>query len=287
MKRIGHLYESLLDKDFIKSVILKASKGKTKRKMVQKVLGNLDFYVNDLYNMISTDKIVLKSTRQRTIKERGKERLITISPFYPNQCLDYLLVEVLQPVIKKPMYQYCVGNVDKRGIVFGKKYIEKNISKYKYFIKLDIHHFYQSIDTKILIKLLERKIKDKRFIDFASIVIDKECLPIGCYYSQWLSNFYLCEFDHFIKEELRVPFYVRYVDDMLLMGNNKRQLKCAQYEIIRYLQKLNLELKRKEQVLNIFKNNISFLGFLFKKYETKLDYTFHYIIILFIKFNRL
>lgn len=270
MKRYGYLFDKLQDYEFVKTTILKASKGKTKRYQVRKVMDNLETYTDLLYRMIKEDKIYLRPSHTRTIKENGKERLITISPFFPNQCLDYLLVEVLMPIIKKPMYEYCIGNVDERGIVYGQKYIEKNISKYKYFIKLDIHHFYQSVDTKVLIKLLTRKIKDKKFIRFADKIISADGLPIGCYYSQWLSNFYLCEFDHYVKEELGIPFYVRYVDDMLLLSNNKRQLKNAQWQIKRYLETLKLELKRQEQVYEIATHNISFIGFLFSHSGTKL-----------------
>lgn len=233
-------------------------------------MNDLDFYVDQIHQMIVNDKIELLPTRTRKIQERGKERIITISPFYPNQILDYLLTETVKPVIRKTMYEYSIGNIDKKGISYGKKYLDSRVRKYAYYLKLDIHHFYQSVNTKKLITLLERKIKDKRYIEFAQKVINPNELPIGCYYSQWLSNYYLTFMDHYIKEQLKIPVYVRYVDDMLLLSNNKRQLKNAQFEIIRQLEALDLHLKRKEQVERLCRRKISFLGFLFDFDRTML-----------------
>ena len=154
MKRVGFVYDKLLDKEFIKQTIIKASKHKTSRKAVKKVLANLDYYTDLIYEMIKNDEIKLKPTRQREILERGKVRKITISPFFPNQIFDYLLVESTKSLIRKSMYHYCVGNVDKRGISYGMKYGKKIIKKYKYFMKLDIRHFYENISPNLLIKYL-------------------------------------------------------------------------------------------------------------------------------------
>lgn len=270
MKRVGFLFDKLLDKEYIKNIIIYASKNKTDRKEVQVVLKNIDNYVELVYLMIKENNIKLKPVKHYIINERGKERKITKSPFFPNQIFDYLLTETLKPVIRKSLYFYSVGNIDGKGIVYGKKAIEKKIKKYKYYLKLDIHHFYESVQTDLLIKKLEKKIKDKRFIGFAKQIISEECLPIGCYYSQWLSNYFLNELDHFVKEQLHIPFYVRYVDDMLLVSNNKRQLAMSQIEIKRFLETLKLELKRKEIVKKIDKlHPISFLGFKFY-----LDHTY-------------
>ena len=272
MKRIGFVYDKLLDKDFIKQTIQKASKHKTKRKAVKKVLADIDEYTDKIYKMIVTNNIKLRPTRSKEIQERGKVRLITISPFYPNQILDYLLVETVKPIIKKSMYHYCIGNVDKKGIMFGKKVVEKKVKKYKYFMKLDIRHFYQNVKPHLLLKMLERKIKDKKFIEFARQVISPKELPIGCYYSQWLSNFYLELLDHHIKEVLRVPFYIRYVDDMVLGANSKRKLKKSYYEVKRYLFDIQLELK----FLPIIRTRINFLGFVFTFTITKLRHKLFY-----------
>ena len=272
MKRVGYVYDRLIDREFIKQTIQKASKHKTKRRMVKKVLANIDEYTDRIREMIVTDNIVLRPTHTKEIQERGKTRIITISPFFPNQILDYLLVEITKPMIRKSMYQYCIGNVDKRGIMFGKNVVEKQMRKYKYFMKLDIRHFYQNVDPELMVKMFERKIKDKKFINFVRKVIDRKELPIGCYYSQWFSNYFLQGFDHYVKEELKAPFYARYVDDMVFGSNNKKILKSIYYKAKKYIFNLRLEFK----YLPTIRNFVNFLGFIFTRALTKLRHKLFY-----------
>ena len=106
------------------------------------------------------------------------------------------------------MYEHSYASIPNRGAHKGKKQIEKWI-KYdpkncKYVFKGDIHHFFPSINHDILKAKLAKKIKDEQFLDLVYKVIDttKTGLPIGFYTSQWFSNWYLMEFDHFVKEQL-------------------------------------------------------------------------------------
>lgn len=272
MKRVGFVYDKLLDKDFIKQTIKKASKHKTKRKCVRKVLNNIDFYTDKIYEMIATQNIELGKTRTRHIHERGKIRKITVSPFYPNQILDNLIVELTKPIIRKSMYQYCVGNVDGRGIMYGKNYIARNFHKYKYYMKLDIRHFYENVNIEILMKFFERKIKDKKFLWFVRKIVDENELPIGCYYSQWFSNFFLEKLDHRVKEELKCPLYERYVDDMVFGSNNKKKLKFIYYRIKRIVYRLKLELKFRPAI----RERLNFLGFSYSQKLIKLRHNIFY-----------
>ena len=120
--------------------------------------------------------------------------------------------------------------------------------------------------------MFERKIKDKRFINFLKQLIDPNELPIGCYYSQWFSNFFLTDFDHYIKEVCRCPFYIRYVDDMVLGGNNKKKLKGVYIKAKHYIFDLGIEFKYKP-IARPFTN---FLGFIYKNGIVKLRHNIFY-----------
>ena len=271
MRSVKRVYDNIRTDEHIATIIKLASKGKTKRTDVKWALDNIESCTKEIRWMLETGCFWQKPSHSKTIIEKGKKRVLTVSPFFPNRILDYLVVEALKPHIKKGMYEYCVGNVDKRGTLSGKKTIERNYQKYKYYIKLDIRQFYPSVKNKLLIEFLERKIKDRCFLALCKFVIgDKDGLPIGAYFSQWFSNWYLEGLDHYIKEVLHVPFYVRYVDDMLLMGNNKKLLKRAMYNIAKFLNELGLELKEKAQVKEHDLIPIDFLGFRFSKGKTKL-----------------
>lgn len=264
MKTYKNLYKQLLNKERIKEIIILASKGKKKRCEVKRILNDLDNYVDIVYNMLRDKTFYMKETHNKIIFEKGKERLLTISPFFPNRILDYLIVESLKPIIRKSMYEYCVGNVDKRGLMYGKNVVAKRYKKYKYYLKLDIHKFYPSTSSQELLNLISNKIHDNDFIELCRCVVGScKCMPIGSYCSQWLSNWFLQDLDHMIKEQCKIPFYIRYVDDMLLMGNNKRALLRAMYKINEWLNLHNLTLKRFENVYEVKQRPIDFLGFRF------------------------
>lgn len=260
----------MLDEDKIRATIILASKGKTKREDVKYVLDHLDHYTQRIYDMLQKREYFMYTPTKRTIKEKNKLREITVSMFFPNRIFDYLMVEAVKPYVRKSMYEYCIGNVNGRGIVYGKKVIERKYKDYKYFVKLDIRKFYPSIDSKEFMKFARTKIKDEDFLNFMEFVICQErCFPIGSYYSQWFSNWFLEDVDHYIKEVLRVPFYVRYVDDMLLMSNNKRKLKAAVKAINSKLRDKCLILKPTFQVHETIRG-VDFLGFRFCQNGIKL-----------------
>lgn len=266
MKTYKNLYKTLLDKERIKEIIYLSAKGKKKRREVQKVLDDIDKYVDIVYNMLINKTYYMSPTYTKIITERKKQRELTISPFFPNRILDYLVVESLKPIIRKSMYEYCVGNVDKRGIVYGKNIVAKNYKKYKYYIKLDIHKFYPSTKSEELMKIIKYKISDPDFISLCEcVILACDIMPIGSYYSQWLSNWLLQDLDHSIKEKYKIPFYIRYVDDMLLMGNNRKMLLKTMYVINDWLKLKGLELKRIESAYQVGTKPIDFLGFRFKE----------------------
>lgn len=100
-------------------------------------------------------------------------------------------------------------------------------------------------------------------------------LPLGFYTSQWFSNWYLQELDHYIKEELHANYYSRYMDDMVIFGNNKKTLHRMRKSINDYLNtKLGLELKGNWQVF-LFDwkgrgRDLDFMGFRFYRNRTIL-----------------
>lgn len=140
MKSIKNVYPTIT-REFIHDTIILAAKGKKKRREVREVLTNIDKYTDLIYTMFVNKEWWQYPTHSREIVERGKKRQLTISRFYPNRILDYIMVEILKPYIRKSMYEYCVGNVNGRGIVYGKKAIEKHYKHYKYALKLDIISF--------------------------------------------------------------------------------------------------------------------------------------------------
>lgn len=86
-------------------------------------------------------------------------------------------------------------------------------------------------------------------------------LPIGNMTSQIMAIFYLNELDHYIKEKLKIKYYIRYQDDMILLSNNKEYLIECLEKIKIIIEKYKLKTNNKTQIINITKNGIDFLGF--------------------------
>ena len=119
--------------------------------------------------------------------------------------------------------------------------------------------------------MFRRKIKDKDCLWLIDSIIDSaKGLPIGNYTSQWFSNFFLEGLDHYIKEKLKIKYYIRYVDDLVLLGANKKKLHKAKRKIDIYLKKIKLKIKGDWQVFKINCRAIDFLGFRFFRNKTIL-----------------
>lgn len=93
-------------------------------------------------------------------------------------------------------------------------------------------------------------------------VAEDEGIPIGNYLSQYSANYYLSKFDHWLKEEKHVRFYYRYMDDIVVLSNDKSYLRQLRIEIADWLnQNLKLELKSNWQVFPIAARGLDFVGY--------------------------
>jgi retron-type reverse transcriptase len=146
----------------------------------------------------------------------------------------------------------------------------------EWFCKLDVRKYFDSISHEILLQKLNDKFKDKALLQlFGQIINSYEVkpsigLPIGNLTSQYFANFYLSFADHYIKEQLNVKAYMRYMDDMVLWGNNKQQLLQVMQRFIYYL-KNHLGLEVKEPCIHKTKQGLPFLGFVMYPFGIRLN----------------
>ncbi len=276
MKRTGYIYETMCDIDFIKRAIRNAAKGKTDRSYIKKIFANIDYYAQEIKRMLETETVELSPNNYCEIYDHScrKQRKITIPQFFPDQIIHWIVITAIQPVLFRGMYRYSCGSIPNRGGIDAKAYVETAVKdgKMRYVAKLDISKFFDSVNTDILLDKFKRKIKDKRVITLIGKILANggKSLPIGYYTSQWFSNFYLEGLDHFIKEQLHIKYYVRYVDDMVLIDSNKRKLHKAIRAIEEYLNGIGLHLKGNWQVWKINSRPIDFVGYRFYKNKTLL-----------------
>ncbi|UQS85797.1 RNA-directed DNA polymerase (plasmid) [Apilactobacillus apisilvae] len=276
MKRYGHLYDKVADSAVINLAIDQASRGKRRRRDVKRVLENRELYVMKIQDMLLSESYQPSHIREIKINERGKERIITSSKFYPDQIIHWALVLVLEPIFYRSMYHYCLATVKGRGGALGKRAVEKWLKNdpknTKYCLKLDIHHFYPSIDHDVLKIKLSDRFKDKRLLKVLFDIIDcyPKGLPLGLYTSQWFANFFLESLDHKIKEQWQASYYVRYMDDMVIFGCNKKKLHKLKNKINEEVKIYHLSIKDNWQVFRTDSRPIDFLGFKFYRDHTTI-----------------
>ena len=179
-----------------------------------------------------------------------KERVIYRLPYFPDRITHHAIMNIMEPIFVSTFTADTYSCIKGRGIHKAQKALKKALKdklNTTYCLKLDIRKFYPSIDHDILKKLIRRKIKDYDLLWLLDGIIDSaEGLPIGNYLSQYLANFYLSYFDHWIKENKGVKYYFRYADDMVILANNKAYLHNLLTEIKAYLSThLNLQVKGK------------------------------------------
>ena len=249
--------EEMLSHDSVERSFLKPSRGKRNRADVKKVLDNLEEEIENVQEMLQRGTFVPSKHPMVRINEKNylKERTIVKPNFKYEQVVHHVVVQAIRPGIEKGMYPFVLGSIPGRGQHMGArqitKWIRNDVPNTKYVLKMDIRHFFESVDHAVLKEWLHTKFRDKYILELLFLIIDaiEIGLPLGFYTSQWFANFLLQPLDHYIKEELHVKYMTRYMDDIVCFGRNKKELHKVRIAISNYLEKeLHLELKGNWQV---------------------------------------
>jgi retron-type reverse transcriptase len=267
MKRIGNLYNRIYDMDNLLLADRLAAKGKNKQKGVIRHQANQSENLSQLQAILAAK--TYRTSQYTTFKiYEPKERVVYRLPYFPDRIVHHAIMNVLEPVFLASFTADTYSSIQGRGIHGAARKLKqalKDESETVYCLKLDIRKFYPSVDHDILKELLRRKFKDADLLTLLDEIIDSaEGLPIGNYLSQYLVNFYLTGFDHWLKEEKDVKYYFRYADDMVILGPDKVGLHDLLSDIRSYLySRLRLIVKSNYQVFPVDARGIDFLGYRF------------------------
>lgn len=265
MKRINNLYEKIISVDNLIIADEKARKGKEKQYGILIHLRNQGDNILKLHEELKNK--TFKTSEYDIFKiYEPKEREIYRLPYYPDRIVHHAVMNILEPIFVAVFTADSYSCIKGRGIhkaSFAVRKALKNKEETTYCLKLDIKKFYPNIDHDILKALLRKKFKDTDLLWLLDEIIDSAPgLPIGNYLSQYLANFYLTYFDHWIKEQLGIKFYFRYADDIVILHKNKEYLHRVLNVIKDYFElNLNLEVKSNWQVFPVEKRGIDFVGY--------------------------
>lgn len=274
MKRIGNLYEKICDIDNLYLADQKAGKGKSMTHCVARHRKNQEENLKKLHESLAIGSFTTSEYTTFRIFD-PKEREIYRLPYYPDRIVHHAIMNILEPIFVSIFTKDTYSCIKGRGIHGVVKNIRKALSDVEntqYCLKLDIRKFYPSINHDILKATIRRKIKDKRLLLLLDNIIDSAPgVPIGNYLSQYFANLYLAYFDHWVKENLKVRYYFRYADDIVILDADKINLHNLLFEIRNYLwDNLRLEVKSNWQVFPVSSRGIDFVGYVFYHTHTRM-----------------
>lgn len=233
-RRYGDLWAKVVAFDNIERAYRAAAKNKRYRADVLKYTASLEENIINTQNLLVWHQWRPGPMRSFWVNE-PKLRFIQAPPF-ADRVVHHALVDIVEPVFERKMIEDSYACRKGKGVhaACGKtqQYIREAQRKWEkvYALKADISKYFPSINHDTLFRLFADTIKDKDVLWLERQIIyesgyESRGIPVGALTSQLEANIYLTLFDHWIKDELGIRYYVRYMDDFVILGPSKRRLR--------------------------------------------------------------
>lgn len=273
MKRTGQLWKEICTYDNALDAYFKARKGKRYKHEV------LNFEKDREQNLLKiVDELTALKYKPGGYKTfrvyEPKERLIMALPF-KDRVVQHMICNYIEPVYEKRFYEHSYACRREKGVHAASKTIQRWIynlevveGKKIYALKCDIHHYFQSVNHARLKEENRRYLKDPELLRVLDQIIDHNGtfpegvgIPVGNLTSQLFANVYLNVLDQYIKNELHCRYYIRYMDDFVILSEDINELRAILKQIEAFLNReLKLSLNPKTTIVAA-KNGIDFVGF--------------------------
>ncbi|MFM1918694.1 MAG: hypothetical protein RLZZ303_328 [Candidatus Hydrogenedentota bacterium] len=267
MKRIGHLFDEVCAFDSLEQAACRALRANRESGGALRFHFDLEPRLLELQRQLLDGSYSPGPYRTFTIYE-PKERRIAASPFR-DRVVHHAVCAALEPVFERryifDSYGCRKDKGNQRAIARAQRFARGS----RYFLKCDVRKYFESIDHAVLKAMLAGLFKDARLLDLLGRIVDHNAphnapgkgVPIGNLTSQHFSNLYLDRLDHFVKEDLRVKCYARYMDDFLCFADSKTELHETLSKVRAFLRhELQLELKERKCFVAPVSQGVPFLG---------------------------
>lgn len=276
--KVHRIYEQVCSPENVCRAGYNTIRGKRKRHDVQRMFrrGYIKT-LDDVWRLLNDGTFEPQPCKHKQIYDSGKWRTLTIPNLTPDRIIDHCIMDVTEHYLYKLYITQTYACIKGRGIHKClndlKRYLQKDRRGTRYCLKIDVRHYYDSIDHEILKRIMARYFGDTRLLALQYKIIDSveggKGLGIGRLPSQHWANLYLTPFDHWVKEVLRVRYYLRYMDDMVFLHRSKAYLHALLEEIRQYLHdELKLEIKPNWQIFPVDARSIDFVGYKSNHYNT-------------------
>lgn len=303
------LFNSICSMDNLYRAYQNAKSGKDWYKEVKQIEKRPFYYLAGLQYMLKNHLFKTSEYEIFILNEGKKKRDVYKLPFFPDRIAQWAILQVIEPFLVANMTADTYSAIPGKGIqpivndlrgyyktkrVDGKKksvwvpsILLTDEENTRYCYKIDLHHYYQSINHEVLKQKFRKVFKDPELLwlldeiadsintateeDLIELSLSGEIevdpntgIPIGNYMSQYSGNFYLSSFDHWVKEELHVKHYYRYMDDVVIFASSKEELHEIHRKVTAYTRDyLHLNIKGNYQIFPTKVRGVDFVGYRF------------------------
>ena len=264
-------YNNLFDKVCSLENLYAAYHDAKKNKRFKPEVLDAGFYIEETIHELRQELLNLtwqpQPYREFLLKTEVKRRIIH-APTFRDRIVHHAILRVVKPLFEKKFifdsYAVTIGKGQVKAVKRLQNFLRRaSKSGEVYVLQCDISKYYPSVNHEILLEEIRRTIRDKKVFEIWQRIVESFSagLPIGAYTSQLGANIYLNVLDHFVKECLQWKFYLRYMDDFILIGNDKKQL-WKNLDDIRWLldTKLKLKLNNRTKIFKA-KQGVDFAGY--------------------------
>lgn len=303
------LFNSICSMDNLYRAYQNAKSGKGWYKEVKQIEKRPFYYLAGLQYMLKNHLFKTSEYEIFILNEGKKKRDVYKLPFFPDRIAQWAILQVIEPFLVANMTTDTYSAIPGKGIqpivndlrgcyktkiIDGKKksvwvpsILLSDEENTRYCYKIDLHHYYQSINHEVLKQKFRKVFKDPELLwlldeiadsintateeDLIELSLSGEIevdpntgIPIGNYMSQYSGNFYLSSFDHWVKEELHVKHYYRYMDDVVIFASSKEELHEIHRKVTAYTRDyLHLNIKGNYQIFPTKVRGVDFVGYRF------------------------
>lgn len=303
------LFNSICSMDNLYRAYQNAKSGKGWYKEVKQIEKRPFYYLAGLQYMLKNHLFKTSDYEIFILNEGKKKRDVYKLPFFPDRIAQWAILQVIEPFLLANMTADTYSAIPGKGIqpivddlrghyktkiIDGKKksvwvpsILLTDEENTRYCYKIDLHHYYQSINHEVLKQKFRKVFKDPELLwlldeiadsintateeDLIELSLSGEIevdpntgIPIGNYMSQYSGNFYLSSFDHWVKEELHVKHYYRYMDDVVIFASSKEELHEIHRKVTAYTRDyLHLNIKGNYQIFPTKVRGVDFVGYRF------------------------
>lgn len=303
------LFNSICSMDNLYRAYQNVKSGKGWYKEVKQIEKRPFYYLAGLQYMLKNHLFKTSEYEIFILNEGKKKRDVYKLPFFPDRIAQWAILQVIEPFLVANMTADTYSAIPGKGIqpivndlrgyyktkrVDGKKksvwvpsILLSDEENTRYCYKIDLHHYYQSINHEVLKQKFRKVFKDPELLwlldeiadsintateeDLIELSLSGEIevdpntgIPIGNYMSQYSGNFYLSSFDHWVKEELHVKHYYRYMDDVVIFASSKEELHEIHRKVTAYTRDyLHLNIKGNYQIFPTKVRGVDFVGYRF------------------------